>query len=572
MSRLNFLIGCAVSVGFILNASAQKPIKTVCNPVDISYRFMLDQPSRREAADPTMVLFKDTCYLFASKSGGYWYSTDMKSWTLVSTNEIPTEDYAPTVVAIGDTLYFLASSNHGNVYKTGNPKSGKWAVAKERFDISMTDPALFLDDDKRLYFYWGCSDKTPLWGTEIDYKNGFKPIGQTATMLSSNTKEHGWEVPGDFNTQYNDLPWIEGSWMNKHDGRYYLQYAGPGTQFKSYSDGVYVSDSPLGPFKLAENNPFAYRPEGFISGAGHGSTFADKYGNYWHIGTITISVKHMFERRLGLFPTFFDKDGVMYSDTRWGDYPMIVPNHKIKDAAELFPGWMLLSYRKNVEVSSTLEGHAPGLMTDEDIRTYWSAKTGNSDEWVVLDLGANYDVYALQINFAEQNTTTLDRRAGLCFQYIVESSSDKKNWKMLVDESGNTNDNSHAYTQLEEKTPCRYLRLKNKRVADGTFALSGFRVFGKGSGKSPTEVKQFDVSRDAQNRRTVSLKWEQSPGSTGYIVNFGPAKDKLYQHYMVYGKNSVEINSLNTNQAYWFSVTPFNENGFTNGMTIKKVD
>ena len=39
--------------------------------------------------------------------------------------------------------------------------------------------------------------------------------------------------------------------MTKHNGKYYLQYAGPGTEFKSYSDGVYVSDKPLGPFTIA---------------------------------------------------------------------------------------------------------------------------------------------------------------------------------------------------------------------------------------------------------------------------------------------------------------------------------
>ena len=153
--------------------STGNPVRTVCNPVDISYRFQLNELSRREAADPTMVSFKDNYYLFASKSGGYWYSKDLKDWKLVSTNVIPTEDYAPTVVAIGDTLYFLASSSHGNIYKTADPKSGKWKVAKQNFDISLTDPDFFLDDNNRLYLYRGCSDKTPIWGTEIDYKPGF---------------------------------------------------------------------------------------------------------------------------------------------------------------------------------------------------------------------------------------------------------------------------------------------------------------------------------------------------------------------------------------------------------------
>ena len=38
---------------------------------------LLDTPSRREAADPTMVVYKGEYYLFASKSGGYFHSTDL---------------------------------------------------------------------------------------------------------------------------------------------------------------------------------------------------------------------------------------------------------------------------------------------------------------------------------------------------------------------------------------------------------------------------------------------------------------------------------------------------------------
>ena len=65
---------------------------------------------------------------------------------------------------------------------------------------------------------------------------------------------------------------------------------------------------------------------------------------------MTISQKHMFERRLGLFPTFFDKDGVMYTYTGFGDFPFKMPTKKISGPEELFPNWMLLSYNKPVEV------------------------------------------------------------------------------------------------------------------------------------------------------------------------------------------------------------------------------
>ncbi|MDF1550789.1 MAG: family 43 glycosylhydrolase, partial [Bacteroidales bacterium] len=301
-------------------------LKTFCNPLNLSYQFCLDQPSRREAADPTIILFKDKYYLFASKSGGYWCSDDLLDWKFIKSNELPLEDYAPTAFVLNDTVYFMASSHQRNsIYKSVNPENGNWSIALDSLEIPVWDPAFFLDDDNRLYLFWGCSDKNPIYGVEVDYKNNFKFLDSPKNLKYANSSEFGWEVPGDYNNLIEQKPWIEGAWLNKYKGKYYLQYSGPGTEFKSYSDGVYIADNPLGPYSVATHNPFAYKPGGFAAGAGHGSTFKDKFGNYWHIGTATISVKHIFERRLVLFPAFFDKQGLLYTNTRFGDYPMLVP-------------------------------------------------------------------------------------------------------------------------------------------------------------------------------------------------------------------------------------------------------
>ena len=131
---------------------------------------------------------------------------------------------------------------------------------------------------------------------ELDPKT-MMPLTGFVPLMSCNRAQLGWEVCGDHNTDVNN-PWLEGAFMTKHNGRYYLQYSVPGTQFKSYCDTLYISNIPLGPFTVAKHNPFAYKPEGFANGIGHGSTFCDVYGNYWHIGTVAVSVYHMFERRL----------------------------------------------------------------------------------------------------------------------------------------------------------------------------------------------------------------------------------------------------------------------------------
>jgi xylan 1,4-beta-xylosidase len=546
--------------------------ETFCNPLNLSYRFCLEEPSRREAADPTVVVFKNKYYLFASKSGGYWHSDDLSSWTFMECSDIPVEDYAPTAIAIGDTLYFLASLHERNtIYKTADPLSGKWSVAA-MLEIPVWDPAFLMDDDKRLYLYWGCSDKNPLYGVELDYKNNFSFTGKPKELMYPDPSRYGWEVPGDYNTKEMQSPWIEGAWVNKYNGKYYLQYSGPGTEFKSYADAVYVSGNPLGPYTLASHNPFVCKPEGFATGAGHGSTFTDRYGNYWHIGTATISVKHMFERRLVLYPVFFDEQDNMYSITRFGDYPLIFPRKKISSSDEVFPEWMLLSYHKNISVSSSVDTLPASNMADEDIRTYWAARSGEKDEFAVIDLGKAYDVYAVQINFAEHNTNIFGRQKDLFHRYILEYSNDNNSWKEMSDKSGNSSDNSHDYIQLPEKVNCRYVRIKNIQVPGGNFALSGFRIFGKGDGPAPQKLSSLEAKRNVNNRKSAELKWERSENATGYNISYGTAKDKLYNNYIVYNNNTIQINNLNADQKYYFSIEAFNENGISGKDVMRELE
>lgn len=538
---------------------------TLCNPLNLSYRFCLDEPSRREAADPTVVVFQNEYYLFASKSGGYFHSTDLINWNLISTNDLPLEDYAPTAVVLNDAIYFMASKNEPplTIYKTTDPKSGKWEVVSASFPIGMTDPDLFLDEDGRLYFYYGCSNVNPIYGIELDIQT-LHPIGEPIALLNSIKQDYGWERAGDYNEKEAN-PWIEGAWMTKHNGKYYLQYAGPGTEYKSYSDGVYVADKPLGPFKLAEHNPFSYKPEGFIAGAGHGSTFQDKYGNYWHMATMTISQKHMFERRLGLFPVFFDQDGEMYANTRFGDFPFQIPNKKITGPDELFPEWMLLSTNKPVEVSSELSEHPKNNATNEDIRTFWSAQTGNKGEWISIDLENECTVNAIQINYAENQTKIFGRQPGLDYRYLLEYSTDGKSWKTLADKTMNKTDVPHDYLELAEPVSARYIKLTNYKVPSGTFALSGLRVFGNERSELPSGVTNFSLNRSETDRCVVDVNWEKVPGAVGYNIRYGTSPEKLYQNYQVIGAENIQIKSLNAHQKYFFTIDAFNANGVSPG-------
>ena len=552
----------------VMKLSAQT---TFCNPMNLSYRFRPDTPSRREAADPMIVLFQNKYFLFASKSGCYWVSDELKDWKLITNETLPWEDYAPTVVAIDDALYFLASGGK-KIYKSVDPIKGNWEHVGE-IDSSVIDPCLFLDDDKKLYLYYGCSNKTPTKVVELDINNRFHYRGTPISLIYADKENHGFERGGDNNTGTAN-PWIEGTWMTKHNGKYYLQYAAPGTQSKSYCDGVYVSDKPLGPYSFQSSNPFSYKPQGFIAGAGHSGTFQDKFGNYWHIATMTISKKHIFERRLGLFPTTFDADGTMFTYTGFGDYPFLFPTKKETDPESFFKGWMLLSYNKPVTVSSTLDAEKtkPEYAVNEEIRDWWSAKTGDKGEWITVDLQGKSTINAIQINFADVDTKTLGRpKEQKGYQYLIESSDDNQTWKTVSDKSKNNEDLPHPYFELSKSIKARYIRVMNVNMPDGKFAISGLRVFGKGTGKKPAALTDFAIKRDEKDGCIVKLVWDKVEGATGYNIRYGIAKDKLYQNYIVYDKTEVTIRSLVKGTGYWFTIDVFGENGVAKSKVVKEV-
>jgi hypothetical protein len=542
---------------------------TYCNPMNLDYAFgfYYNNPvatSFRSTADPTIVRFKGDYYLFATNQKGYWWSPDLGQWHYVYAGfaRKPTDDdlCAPTAFSISDTLYLAGSFVfRATIFMTTDPKEGRWTHAIDSLDLAIWDPAFFVDEDRKVYLYWGSSNFYPIKGIELDPDNRFKPKGETRELLYLDPKSHGWERFGENNDSVM-APFIEGPWMTKYENHYYLQYAAPGTEFKVYADGVYLSDNPLGPFTYQLYNPFSYKPGGFITGAGHGSTFQDEYGNYWHIATSMLSVKNTFERRIGMYPAGFDGEGQLYVNTSFGDYPAFVPKGKEDHLKGNFTGWMLLTFKKNAIASSSEEGYLPELAFDEDIRTYWSARSADSGEWLQVDMGHLCRVNALQVNYADHKATQYGKAMDIYHQYQVFHSSDGMNWSLLIDKSNNDMDVPHDYVELSNPVTTRYIKLVNIHMATGNFAISGLRIFGNGLGLPPSPVKEFDVDPRADRRNAV-IHWKKRDDTFSYNILYGIAPDKLYNSIMVYDADHYDFRGLDSNTTYYFTIEAFNENG-----------
>lgn len=586
-------------------------MKYYCNPINIPYRNQFVKKKEkvriiREAGDPSLVLFKGKYYLFLSVQGGFFTSEDLIQWEFYKyPQNVAVYDYAPDVAVVGNYLYVCASRVFKNCpfYRTEDPVHGTFEEIEGTFPFK--DPKLFQDDDERIYLYWGCSNQTPIYGVELD-QSTMHPLGERVPLIYENTKENGYERCGDDHAMcvpmeaveeflvtslehdpattteeekeklrylMSSSPYVEGAWMTKYQDTYYLQYAVPGTENNVYCDGVYTSKSPLGPFVRAKNNPYSYKPGGFITGAGHGSTCEDMEGRLWHIATMRISVNYAFERRLGLWRAGFDEDGELYCDQRYGDWPVRIDQKPWEK-----PDWMLLSYGKPVTASS---GEGMQKVTDEDIRTWWKAGSTHTGEWVMVDLEEICDVHAIQVNFADdENYGELPE--GVSFhedsggkyvdmenyytRWTLEGSADGENFFVLEDKSEADTDLTHELVVCEDGLNIRYIRLKICEIPyDHVPCISGLRVFGKKDGSAPAQAKGVQVQRTGDLDMIVS--WE-ADDAVGHNVLWGYAPDKLYHNYMVFGKNEQKIGAFMKDQPVYVRVDAFNACGITEGIVI----
>lgn len=547
--------------------------RTICNPVRISYQYQHDYHSR-ESADPAVVVYEGKYFLFASHGSGYWVSEDLAEWRFIRVDLEKQPEFnlfAPGVCVVGKTMY-VTHSQGGSILKSDDPMDpDSWVDIGKPYD--WFDPAFFTDDDGYVYAYEGLSRYHPIRVAKLDPQNGMKLVEGPMPCITSDVTNRGFERFGDNNEIGGELPYFEGAWMNKLNGKYYLTYAAPDTKYASYADGCFVGDSPMGPFTYCKNSPVAWKNSGFLRGAGHGCLFEDLRGNLWKMDTVSISRSHEYERRLILLPAKLGDDGLLYTNAVRSDYPMYVPTENDEPFSTPGPDWNLLSYAKKACASSVLDDDClPSFAFDENIKTWWSAESGDAGEWLEVDLGTDYTVCGVQVNFADQDAENVGGRDCTCvYRYKLEASADGESFEVLIDRSDNTDDLSHEYFELEGAQRIRYIRLTNmgETPAGGRFAVSGLRVFGYGNAPLPTAVNALSAER-LEDERMMTVSWEAAENAEGYNVRFGINPDELNLHYNIHGQTDITLKCLNTGVDYFVTVDAYNESGVTKGTDIVK--
>lgn len=567
-----------------------------CNPLDLTYEYRIyedgciTRPICLEAADPVMVVFEDEYYLFSSITKGYWVSDDMVSWQFIDCDDskLPNiYNYAPAVMVLDGAIYFHQGLYDKRLYRNKTPKNpDTWELVTDNCYIGH-DPFMYYDEiDDRVWASYGCGvgEEEYIKVVELDRKT-LEPIGKVHECIMFDPKNRGWERHFDDHTK-EENGWTEGSQILRHGNKWYLIYSGFSLH-KSYSNGVYVSDNPTGPYEYAQNNPISHKNTGFVGGAGHGCLFEDKLGNWWNVTCASVLITHGFERRINMFPAGFDEEGFLYVNTTLGDYPITLPQSK-RDHRQSHTPYMLLSKDCVVMVSSEEKAmpendmygdelettqvpdsryvHIPGYAVDEDIRTLWAAATRNPGEWIALDLGRVCDVRALQLNIHTYNLLTSDAKEKY-HEYVIEYSEGGVRYDTMIDTRGMRKFDPHAY--YETKVRARFFKVTFYHVAGNGFAaVSGLRIFGMEDCKKPDMAQNVQVLR-GPDMRNCTLTWDKVQNADGYIIRYGIAPDKLYNQYQVY-VNQVEIRTLTIGISYYFRVDSFNGSGVTIGRVTDK--
>ncbi|MDH6312563.1 xylan 1,4-beta-xylosidase [Parabacteroides sp. PFB2-10] len=457
---------------------AQNPVIGVtpryCNPLPMEIG-----PGANASGDVT-VLNDNGKYYMVCTGGGAWVSDDMYNWkyqlvTFEGTGRIPT---APDISKFNGKYYLcgndspLYSADHPlGPYKDLGPwkntpgLEGGWRTA---FDVH-----IYVDDDNTPYLYWSGGGVSGIYASKLDPKDLTKFIGTTKHLITFNN-EHIWERYGEMN-EYPDVAWIEGPWVNKINGTYYLQYSASGTQWKSYANGYYTSKSPLGPYTYAPNNPLTLNTVGMVSGTAHGCIIKGPDNNYWQFYTTVLS-NPPGGRRIGMDRVVFDNQGNM--SVKITDVPQWAPG-KIKDPTKGNSGSTQVTTNKMramntlSKVSSEQPGRDAAYAVDNYSGTWWEPDPNDPTPTLMIELSPAtrfdvvqlYHVDGVRLMFTGGRRSVVRPAANtpapaqtFVFKYKIEVSMDGEKWTTVLDQSNNKISRNTIYEEIPP-VKCRFARL-----------------------------------------------------------------------------------------------------------------
>jgi xylan 1,4-beta-xylosidase len=518
--------------------SADEPVigesPRYCNPLP-----MISGQGGNAGGDVTVIREAGKYYMYCS-GGGAWISEDLLNWSFQRVANVPV---APHVVKYNSSFYMAGNdgshngvqSREGVVYKADNPLGpfvslGTWKNTgwvedgwNGAFDVDM-----FVDDDNKPYLYYSGRGVSGIFVVQLDPNDFTKFAGKPKHLFSFNSS-HVWERYGEMN-EYPDVSWVEGPWLQKYNGTYYLEYSASGTQWKTYAEGYYMGKSPLGPFTYAPNNPLLRKTEGLVTGPAHGSIVEGPDKNLWQFYTVVLS-NPPGGRRIGMDRIVVDKDG--YMSVKVTETPQWAPG-VVTDPTKGDSGSIPVTINKlrAMNALSRFSSQQPGRDAAYAIDNYsgawWEPETTDTQPSLTIELSpaTAYDVVQLftidsvRLMFrgggfgrggfrrggvagrgfgrrgldagtpgAGSETTAATTATALpttnAYQYRIEVSTDGEAYTTALDMTEN---DIIRNTIFEEIPPvkCRFVRLTMTNWPQtSSLGIIEFTVFGKPAGSQP---------------------------------------------------------------------------------------
>lgn len=459
-----------------------------CNPLP-----MVIGPGGNASGDVSVFRDDDGRYYLFCTGGGAWHSDNMLDWEFTPVQRVPV---APDVVKFRGKYYM--SGNDCPLYVADNPLGpysvlGDWENTpdveggwNEPFDMH-----IFIDDDKPYLFYSG-RGISGIFGVPLD-PDRMNRFADKPTHLFSFNPQHEWERYGEMN-EYTGVAWIEGPWLFKYKGTYYMQYSASGTQWKTYAEGYYTAKHPLGPYTYADNNPLLRKTEGLVTGTAHGSVVEGPDGGLWQFYTIVLS-NPPGGRRIGMDRIDVDKKG------RWSvqitDTPQPAPG--VKSARVSLPVTINKMNAMNAlsKFSSQQPGRYASYAVDNSSGTVWEPDPQDPEPSITIELSPAtrfdevqlFDVDAVRIMFNTGGRRGFGGGGGAAtvYKYKVDVSLDGETYTTVLDNTSNTEQRNTIFEEFKP-VEARFVRLTVTEWPGTQLGVIEFTAFGLPGRTEPARV------------------------------------------------------------------------------------
>ncbi len=387
--------------------------------------------------------------------------------------------YAPTVVKHCGRFLLMASASP--LYASDSPLGpfvllGRIQAPRVAGMPGFSDPMLFSDEDGRLFLYWGCTQTGGIWGVELDANHPTNTITLPVELIPFHPATQPWEALGDWN-QDPTGGWVEGSWMLKRNGKYFLTYSAAGTQNRTYAMGCYTAQSPLGSFAPQKRNSILRSTDGLITGTGHGCIVAGPEDRLWTFYTIRAGVVHGFERRLGMDRVEVDANGELFVPSATS-LPQWLPG-RVPAGKSAHTGWLPINGGQPTFTSTTAPNLQGRFAVDNDMRTWWQPATGDPQPALTSQFNAPATIHAVRLIWRDVG---LDTPRGVNpgpFRYRVELEAKKGQWATTLDRSQSTEDLLIDYRECAPTVGTRARLVITGWPKGITPGVAEFTVFGR---------------------------------------------------------------------------------------------